>query len=330
MKIVCFEIEDWESEVLQATCRDLSCIMVKEPLSESNLSNYTDAEIVSCFIYSSLQRPVLEKMKNLKLIATRSTGVDHIDLDYCNKNGITVVNVPTYGEHTVAEHVFALLLALSHHIPKAAAQTREGNFSLRGLRGFDLHGKTLGIIGTGAIGLHVAVIARGFGMNVLAYDTHPRTEVEFSYVSLNKLLSESDVISLHVPGTTETRRLISDKEFSVMKDGVVIINTARGAVIDVKALLRALQNGKVGAVGLDVLPEEPAIREEAELLRTTFVQQHDLETLLVDHALLHHKNVIVTPHSAFYTKEAVERILYTTGENILSFNAGNPQNIVNK
>jgi len=298
-------------------------------LNIDNADNYATAEIISCFIYSNLSRPVLERLKNLKLIATRSTGYDHIDLEYCRQNGIVVANVPAYGEHTVAEHVFALLLSLNRHIPQAVGQTRGGDFSLHNLRGFDLFGRMMGIIGTGVIGLHAARIAKGFGMNVIAYDIHPRTDTDLSYVSLEELLGKSDIISLHVPGTAQTRHMLSDKEFSAMKEGVVIINTARGSVIDVKALLRALQSGKVSAAGLDVLPEEPAIREEAELLRASFTQQHDLETLLVDHALLHHKNVFVTPHSAFYTKDAVEKILRTTGENILAFEAGRPQNIVN-
>ena len=227
MKLVCFEIEDWESDMLRGVFCDKDCTMVKEHLDVDNAKNYEAAEIVSCFIYSNLHRQVLEKMKKLKLIATRSTGFDHIDLDYCNKNGIAVANVPAYGEHTVAEHVFALLLSLSRHIPKAAAQTRDGDFSLHGLRGFDLYGKTMGIIGTGTIGLHVAQIAKGYGMNILAHDVHPRTEGGLSYVSLEKLLDESDIISLHVPGTAETRHMLSDKEFSAMKDGVVLINTAR-------------------------------------------------------------------------------------------------------
>lgn len=316
-------------DMLRNACGAEDCSMVKNPLNEDNAGDYTAAEIVSCFIYSRLRRPALEKMKNLKLIVTRSTGFDHIDINYCNERGVAVANVPGYGEHTVAEHTFALLLALSRHIPQAVNQTRSGNFSMNGLKGFDLFGKTIGIIGTGAIGLHVARIAKGFGMNVLAQDIHPRPDADLVYVGREKLLSESDIISLHVPTTPETYHMLSDEAFSAMKDGVVIINTARGAVIDVKALLRALKNGKVSAAGLDVLPEEPAIREEAELLRASFAQRHDLETLVTDYALLHQKNVIVTPHSAFYTKEAVEKILHTTGENIRSFIAGSPQNIVN-
>jgi D-lactate dehydrogenase len=234
----------------------------------------------------------------------------------------------------VAEHVFSLLLALSRHMPQAVQRTREGDFSAQGLQGFDLHGKTMGIIGTGAIGLRAAKIAKAFGMNVLGYDINPRHLLAeasgLTYASLDKLLSESDVISLHVTNTPEVRHLLSEKEFSLMKDGAVIINTAIGSAIDVKALLRALSTGKVGAVGLDVLPDETAIHEEAEFLRESFATKHDAETLLASHALLHHKNVIVTPHIAFYTKETVEGILRTTGDNIQSFRSGRHLNVVNK
>jgi len=257
MSIVCFEIEDWESETLRDLCHGHDAVMVKNKIDVHNANEYESAEIISCFIYSDLRRPVLEKLKNLKLIATRSTGTDHIDLDYCRNHGITVANVPAYGEHTVAEHVFALLLALSRHIPQAVRRTRDGYFSFSGLCGFDLYGKTLGLVGTGAIGLHVAQIATGFGMKVLGYDIHPSASSVFTPVTLDQLLSDSDVISLHVPGTPQTRHMLSEKEFSMMRDGVVIINTARGQVIDVKALLRALQSGKVGAAGLDVLRDQP-------------------------------------------------------------------------
>lgn len=328
MNIVCFEIEDWESRTLGDFLGGHDVVMDRNKIDVHNANQYESAHIISCFIYSDLSRPVLEKLKNLKLIATRSTGTDHIDLDYCHDHGIAVVNVPAYGEHTVAEHVFALLLSLSRHIPQAVRRTRDGDFSFSGLCGFDLYGKTLGLVGTGAIGAHVGRIAVGFGMNVLGYDINPSASDVFTKVGFDQLLFESDIISLHVPGTPQTRHMLSEKEFAMMRDGVVIINTARGPVIDVKALLRALQSGKVSAAGLDVLPEEPAIREEAELLRESFAQRHDLETLLADYALLHHKNVIVTPHSAFYTKEAIKKIIETTSDSILSFIAGNPKNIV--
>ncbi|TAL31941.1 MAG: hydroxyacid dehydrogenase [Alphaproteobacteria bacterium] len=332
MKTYFFETENWENTLLEGLCRNVDYQTVKQPLTLENAAHYADADIVSCFIYSRLDRPVLEKLASLKLIATRSTGVDHIDIEYCNQRGIVVANVPAYGAHTVAEHVFALLLSLSRHMRQAIQQTRDGNFHIKGLRGFDLYGKTLGIIGAGAIGLRTAEIARGFGMNVLAHDIHPRMDTArqmgFTYTSFDRLLAQSDIISLHVPGTKSTHHLLSDREFGLMKEGVVIINTARGANIDVKALLRALASGRVASAGLDVLPNEPVIREEAELLRSDFKQEYDLETLLVDHALLHHKNVIVTPHTAFYTREAVERILETTADNIHAFMDGSALNIV--
>jgi D-lactate dehydrogenase len=329
MKIVCCEIEEWEAEKLYSLGLAKDTVMTQDRLTTANVGEFVDAEVISCFIYSDLSAATLEKMPQLKLIATRSTGTDHIDLNYCSQHGITVTNVPTYGEHTVAEHVFALLLALSRHIPEAIQRTREGNFSFKSLCGFDLFGKTIGIIGTGAIGSHVARIAQGFGMKILGYDIHPESNPIISHVEFDTLLAESDIISLNVPNTPQTLHLLGPKEFKSMKDGVVIINTARGAVIDVKALLSALQSGKVSAAGLDVLPEEPAIREEAEILRDSFAEKHNLETLLVDYALLRQENVIITPHSAFFTNEAVSRILSTTANNVLSFIAGHTTNEIN-
>jgi D-lactate dehydrogenase len=334
MKIIFFEAEDVEKKILLDLYGDIDYDTEKCPLNADNVGKYADVEVISCFIYSDLSRDVLMKLKNLKFIATRSRTFDHIDLEYCNQNGIAVANVPAYGADTVSEHVFALLLALSRHIPQAAQRTREGDFLLQGLQGFDLRGKTMGIIGTGAIGLRTASIAKAFGMNVLGYDLIPRHLIAeaagLTYTSLDKLLVEADIISLHVTSTQEARALLSEKEFSLMKTGVVIINTSTGAAIDVKALVKALADGKVGAVGLDVLPDESAIHEDAEFLRETFSMKHDAETILASHALLHHKNVIVTPHIAFYTRETIEGILRATGDNIQSFQSGHHLNVVNK
>ena len=334
MSVIFFEVEEMESKTLLDLYGDIDYDTVKDTLNAGNAALHADAEIISCFIYSDLSREVLKKIKNLKLIVTRSRSFDHIDLEYCNQNGITVSNVPSYGRDTVAEHVFALLLSLSRHIPQAIQRTREGDFSAQGLQGFDLHGKTIGIIGTGAIGLRTAKIAKAFGMNVLGYDLYPNhkgaTEAGFIYTSFDKLLSQSDIISLHVSNTPEVSHLLSVKEFTSMKEGVVIINTAVGSAIDVKALLEALATGKVSAVGLDVLPDESAIHEEAAFFRESFTAKHDAQTLLASHALLHHKNVIVTPHIAFYTKETVAGILRTTGDNIQSFQSGHQLNVVNK
>ena len=320
MKIIVFESEDWEKPFFDHFSKEHEVVFEHEPLDEDTIGKYSDAEIISPFVFSDLSHTILGQMPHLKFIATRSTGFDHIDVEYCKENNINVSNVPNYGENTVAEHVFALLLSISHKIPEAVSRTRQGDFSQKGLQGFDLQGRTIGIIGTGNIGLKTLCIAKGFGMKVLAYDITPdkdaAKEYGFLYVELPELLAQSDIVSLHVPGNKSTHHLLSNKEFAIMKQGVVIINTARGNLIDVKALLHGLSEGKVAAAGLDVLPEEPTIREEAELLRSFFTRKHDLENLLADHILLHMKNVIITPHSAFNTKEAVQRILKTTIDNL--------------
>jgi len=232
----------------------------------------------------------------------------------------------------VAEHVFALLLAISHRLPEAMEQAQRGHFSPEGLQGFDLAGKTLGVIGTGSIGRHVVRIAKGFGMEVVAVDVAQDADFArpagFRYVSLEELLVLADVITLHVPSLPETHHLLSSSAFTRMKDGVVVINTARGDLIDTRALIQALTSGKVAAAGLDVLQDEPMIREEAELICSFFCDQYDLRNLVANHVLLRMRNVIVTPHSAFNTREAVDRIVQTTVENIHAFLAGTPRNVV--
>jgi D-lactate dehydrogenase len=332
MRIVVFEVEEWERDAFETLEENHDIDFTTEALTAETAEKHADAEIISTFIYSELDADVLKQFRNLHLIATRSTGFDHIDLDYCEQNGVTICNVPTYGENTVAEHVFGLLLTISHNIFEALERTAKGDFSMKGLRGFDLRGKTLGVIGTGHIGQCVIEIARGFGMEVLAYDVKPReelaSELNFRYADLKKVLSEADVITLHVPASKATHHLLSDDEFEHMKQDVVLINTARGSVIDVQALVRALADGKVRAAGLDVLPEEPVIREEAELLRSVFREEHDLRALLADHVLLRLRNVYITPHSAFNTREAVQRILDTTVENIRGFVRDEAQNVV--
>jgi D-lactate dehydrogenase len=332
VKIVIYEVEEWEREVFQELATDHEVTFIKEPLSQTNAGRHADAEVISAFIYSSLSATVLKQFPELRLIATRSTGFDHIDTDYCDEHGVRVSNVPTYGDNTVAEHVFALLLAISHRMIEAVDRTRKGDFSQAGLQGFDLQDKTIGVVGTGSIGLHAVKIARGFGMTVLGYDVKPNhraaEQLGFRYVSLEDLLADSDVVTLHVPANKHTVNMIAEEEFKQMKDGVVFINTARGPIVNIQALLEAIASGKVSAAGLDVLPEEPTIREEAELLHTAFRRRHNLETLLADHILLRMRNVLVTPHSAFNTREAVRRILETTEENITAFANGEAVNVV--
>lgn len=328
MKIAFFEMETWEEAAFAGLAKQHDVLFLDTPLGESNAPQYADVEILSPFIYSRISRNVIEKMPKLKMIATRSTGFDHIDTAFCRERGIVVTNVPSYGEATVAEHVFALLLTISHRMIDAIERTRSGNFHQEGLQGFDLAGKTLGVIGTGMIGKHVIRIAKGFGMKVLAYDLTPDKEWGVDYVDLQALLEQSDIITLHVPGGAATHHMIGTAEFACMKRGAILINTARGSVIDIEALVGALASGRLAAAGLDVLPEEPAIKEEAELLRAVLQEKHNLKTLLLDHVLLHMKNVFVTPHSAFNTREAIGRILDVTNRNISHFLSGKPVNCV--
>ncbi len=334
MKITIFELEEWERQAFERLRERHDVALLDRPLTARTAAEHADAEAVSTFIYSRLDRTVLEQLPRLKLIATRSTGYDHIDLDYCEQHDVTVCNVPTYGDSTVAEHVFALLLTLSHKMDQAIDRTRKGDFSPRGLQGFDLQGKTFGVIGTGSIGRHAIRIARGFGMEVIGCDVKPDEEAAaqlgFTYVGMDELLRRADVISLHVPSTPKTRHLLSHEQFEQMKQCAIIINTSRGDVIDSQALVRGLAEGKVCGAGLDVLPEEPVIREEAELLRSVYERKHNLDALLADHVLIRLRNVVVTPHSAFNTREAVSRILETTVANIESYVQGEGQNIVNR
>lgn len=332
MHITLFEIEQWECQAFAPLQEQHRLVFEEHPLRMENASDYAETEVISTFLYSKLDAQVLQKLSQLKMITTRSTGFDHIDLDYCREHDIMVCNVPTYGENTVAEHVFALLLAISHRLGESVDRTRKGDFTNDGLRGFDLMGKTLGVIGSGNIGRHVIKIAQGFGMEVVAYDLHPDEQFaakwNFEYLAMEQLLGRADVITLHVPGNQATHHLIDQAAFAAMKDGAVLINTSRGTVVDVNALLHALAEGKIKAAGLDVLAEEPVIREEAELLRAVFSQRHDLSDLLADHILLHMNNVIITPHNAFNTTEAVQRILDMTRDNISAYMRGEPQNTV--
>lgn len=331
MKIAVFETEEWEHSAclrLQPS-HVVSC--TREPLTTRTAAGFADAEIISTFVNSVLNADVLARFERLRFIATRSTGYDHIDLAYCQAHGITVSNVPDYGDATVAEHAFALLLGLARHLVEAVGRTRRGNFSQAGLRGFELRGKVLGVVGTGRIGRRVIEIAGGFGMQVLAFDLHPDREaaarMRFRYVGLDELLAAADALTLHVPASPATKNLISDRQLALMKPDAVVINTARGNVIDVAALVRHLTEGKLRGVGLDVLPEEPLIREEAQIFRSP-ASADDLKALVANHVLLAHPNVIVTPHIAYDTDGAVRRIIDTTLGNIEAFARGEPSNVI--
>jgi D-lactate dehydrogenase len=325
MKIVFFEIKGWEKKLLKKKLTGHDIRFFVEPLSAENVSEAKDADAVSVFIYSKLDCKMLKALPKLKLIATRSTGFDHIDVRECDRKDVTVCNVPFYGENTVAEHTFALILSLSRNLRKAYMKTLQRDFSIDGLIGFDLKDKTIGVVGAGKIGLHVIRIAKGFGMNVIAYDPnqdHFMAEVlGFTYAPLDELLGKSDIISLHVPYNKFTHHLINRENIGKIKKGALLINTARGGIIETEALIEALDKKILAGAGLDVLEGEELIKEEKQLLYDS-KKVEALGELIRDNILLSKDNVVYTPHIAFYSQEALERILDRTTQNILEYFAG--------
>ncbi len=331
MKIALFEIQGWEKKTFSKRLGGHEIKCFKEPLTLNNVDEIKDVDIVSVFVYSDLTKAVLDKLKNLKLVTTRSTGFDHIDVKCLKKRKIMVNNVPFYGENTVAEHTFALILALSRNVHKAYIRSLDDNFTIDGLVGFDLKGKTIGVIGAGNIGLNVIKIAKGFGMNVVAFDINQNNfladVMDFKYVSIDKLLCCSDIISLHVPLNKNTEHLINKKTIKKIKKGALLINTSRGAVVDTDALIPALKDGTLAGAGLDVIEGEEYIIEEKELLYKT-AKADILREVARDKMIFKMDNVVFTPHIAFYSHEALERIINTTADNICGFITGKPINVV--
>lgn len=333
MKIACYEIKDWEAEYLKKKLKGHRITFTQECLCEKNLVK--DANALCVFIYSKIDNKIINKVKKLKLITTRSTGYDHIDFKNAQKKGITVCNVPSYGENTVAEHAMALLLTISRRTYEGYDRVRDGNYSPEGLTGFDLKGKTIGVIGTGKIGQHLIRMAKGFEMKIIAYDAYPNKALAktlgFEYVKkLDDLLKKSDVISLHVPYCPATHHLINQKNIMKLKKGCVLINTARGGCVETEAILVGLRKGRLKATGLDVLEEESFLTEELELLSDSFkkYKNADIKAVLQEHMLIEHPAVIVTPHNAFNSTEALTRILDTTIDNIKAFAKKKPVNTV--
>ncbi|WP_220813038.1 2-hydroxyacid dehydrogenase [Pseudomonas paralcaligenes] len=282
-------------------------------------------EVVCAFINDDLSAPVLEHLAagGTRLIALRSAGYNHVDLQAAERLGLTVVRVPAYSPHAVAEHAVALILALNRRIHRAFNRTREGDFSLHGLTGFDLHGKTVGVVGGGQIGLAFARIMAGFGCRLLIADPCPVAGLDVlqaRQVELDELIAESDVISLHCPLTEASHHLIDAARLARMKCGAMLINTGRGALVDTPALIEALKSGQLGYLGLDVY------EEEAELFFEDRSDQPLQDDVLA--RLLTFPNVIVTAHQAFLTREALAAIAATTLDNIAAWAAGAPVNRV--
>ena len=319
MKIVFFEVKDWEREYLMKRLPWAELVFETDPLNETHYAAAAGAACLSTFIYSKISAERLEKMPGLKMIATRSTGFDHIDVEACRRRSVAVSNVPTYGENTVAEHTFALILMLSRKVHQSYTQMRAGHLDLAMLTGFDLQGKTIGVLGAGRIGLHVIRIARGFGMRVLANDVHRdpflAELLSFQYADAERILEESDIVTLHCPLNDATRHMLGGAQFAKMKRGALLINTARGGLVDTDALLAALDSGQIGGAGLDVMEGEELIKEERQLL-TEPGNTEKLRAALRTRLLLERENVVFTPHNAFNSREALLRILDTTVANL--------------
>jgi len=275
-------------------------------------------DAVCAFVNDDLSAEVLRSLKEhgVELLALRSAGFNHLDLEVADELGLTVARVPAYSPHAVAEHAVALILGLNRKVFRAYNRVRDGNFALEGLLGFDLHGRTVGVIGTGRIGQIFAGIMRGFGCEVLGYDPYPDPDAEsvLSYVPLDDLFARSHVISLHCPLTPETRDLIDAAAIARMRDGVMLINTSRGQLVDTSAVIDGLKGGRIGHLGLDVYEEEEEL----------FFQDLSSQVIQDDvfSRLLTFPNVLVTGHQGFFTQEAVTNIAETTLANVTAFATG--------
>lgn len=315
MKIAFFDAKPYDTEsfdkIIQASGKDIEVKYYEPKLDEDTVSLTAGYDAVCVFVNDTVNAAVIDKLyeNGVKLVALRSAGYNNVDVKHAYGR-VHVVHVPAYSPYAVAEHTIALLLTSIRRIHKAYNRTRDFNFSLSGLTGFDLHGKTVGVIGTGRIGRIFIDICRGFGMNIIAYDAYPAKDSGIEYVSLDTLFENSDIISLHCPLTAKTEHMINEQAIDKMKKGVVILNTSRGGIIDTEALLAGIKSRKIGAACLDVYEEEGDI----------FF--HDYSGHIVDDdtlaRLISMPNVIVTSHQAFLTEEALANIAETTLSNILA------------
>lgn len=334
MKIVFFETTEHAQGYLSQHLDNHDLKFIEYELTPNNCPKQSDVEIISVFVSSYINQAVLAQFPNVKLIVTRSTGFDHIDIQETQKRNIIVCNAPVYAAISVAEYTFALLLAVSRNIYASYHRIKEEyRFSHTSLTGFDLAGKTLGIVGTGHIGLEVIKRARAFEMNVIACDLHPQKqlaqELGFTYTSYEKLLQSSDILSYHVQLTPQTHHMLNCKNISQLKKGVYIINTARGQVIETQALVNGLKENIIAGAGLDVLEKKYSIKDPLGVLTDKEHDPQQVQTTLANHYLIDHPQVLVTPHNAFNTYESEARLLKSTAETITAFLEKKPINRVN-
>ena len=336
LKIIYFDVEDYEIEYLkQKNEGKYDYILVEKSLNVffDIPTEYRDAQIISCFTTSRIGRDVLINFPQLALIALRSVGFNHVDMDYCNERGIIVVNTPNYGNKSVAEFAFGLMIDVCRKITRASLDFKDINVVAPVLMGWEFFGKTVGIIGLGAIGLEFVKLAKGFGMNILAYDFNKNQEVielfGVKYVDFETLVRESDFISLHAPSTKENYHMFNYEVFSKMKSNAILINTARGELIDTQALYNALKQKLIAGAGLDVLESEETIADLDYLNDINRLNDSVLKQTILNTRLQHLDNVIITPHIAYNTHEAVQRILEITMHNIDFFEKGLIDNNLN-
>jgi len=342
MKIAFFEVAEDEQPVLEELMQTLVAKLgakvsyTAEKLTPQTANLAAGANVVSVFVYSEVKKDVIDALPELKFITTRSTGYDHIDTAYAKSKGIAVSSVPAYGSRTVAEYAFALMLGLSRKTFLAYHQVKEKHeLDYSSFKGFNLMGKTLGIVGTGRIGLNVAEIAKGFRMEVVAYDPFPNEakakELGFKYLPLEELLPASDVVTLHVPYNEETHHLINKNNIKLFKRGALLINTARGEVVETEAIMMGIKDKILAGVGVDVLEGERAFKEEWARLTSSDEKQQlhaeELKTLLETHVLIELPEVAITPHIAFFTGEAKREIMQTTIDNIEAYSNQSPINL---
>ncbi len=321
MKIAFFDAKPYDREVFDALIREYKYTIkyFETKLTPDSVALCQGFDVVCVFVNDTVNKEVIHQLirYDVKMIALRCAGFNNVDIE-ATRCKIPVVRVPAYSPHAIAEHTVALILALNRKIYRAYQRTRENNFSLNGLMGFDMYGKIAGIIGTGKIGILTGGILKGFGMRVLAYDPYPNKsaagEYGFEYTDLNTLYHKSHIISLHCPLTKETEYIINEKSLALMKDGVMIINTGRGKLVDTRALIRGLKSEKVGFAGLDVYEEEK-----------NFFFEDQSDMILSDDILarlLTFNNVVITSHQGFFTREALESIARTTLNNIHEMEKG--------
>ena len=322
MKAVFYDLHRYEKRELDLipVPKGIEFHFLTDRLNDSTVYAARGAEVVCCFVNDDLGEANLRRLHALgvKLIALRSAGFNHVHLPTARELGLSVVRVPEYSPHAVAEHAVALLLTLNRKTHRAFNRVREGNFSLDGLVGFDLYKKKVGVVGLGRIGTAFAQIMNGFGTEVLGFDRDPSRAlaagVKFRMCDLEALFKESDIISLHIPLNSETHHLVNEKIFSVMKTGAILINTSRGRLIDTKSLISSLKDGRLGGAGLDVYEEEEGL----------FFEDHSLEPLTDENLtrLLTFPNVLMTSHQGFLTYEALRAIGVTTIQSIQDFSLG--------